>query len=297
MTGPETPMLDIATSTAWLNGRFLPLAEAQVPVLDRGFLFGDGVYEVIPVYGGRLLRPEAHLERLGRSLAATAIPDPHDRSGWMTLLGELIERNGGGDLGLYLQVTRGVAAKRDHAIPDRIIPTVFAMVMPMASRPAEIAEHGITAVTLPDTRWDLCHIKAITLLPNVLLKHEAAARGAAEALLVRDGHVIEATASNVFAIFDGTVVTPPLAAEMLSGVTRSLVLELAAEDGIATEERPLPVARLAACDELWVSSSTREVSPVTTLDGRPVGNGRPGPLWQRIDALYQAHKDALRRSG
>ncbi|HEY5720674.1 MAG TPA: aminotransferase class IV, partial [Gammaproteobacteria bacterium] len=196
---------------------------------------------------------------------------------------------------LYLQVTRGVAAKRDHAIAPGLQPTVFAMPMPLAPRPAEVASHGIAAVTLPDTRWDLCHIKAITLLPNVLLKHEAAARGAAEALLVRDGQVLEGTASNVFAVLDGALLTPPLAPAMLPGVTRALVLELAAANGIACREGPLPQARLGDCSELWISSSTREVSPVTTLDGKPVGDGRPGPLWRRVDALYQAFKDALRR--
>ena len=278
---------------AWLDGRLQPLAEARVPVLDRGFLFGDGVYEVIPVYAGRPCRMDEHLDRLGASLAATGIPDPHERAAWHALLGELVRANGGGDLALYLQVTRGVAPKRDHAIAPGLVPTVFAMAMPLPPRAPEVAAQGIRAVTLPDTRWALCEVKAITLLPNVMLKQQAATQGAGEALLVRDGLVIEATASNVFAVFDGTVVTPPRVPHMLTGITRNLVLELAAADGIETREEPLPADRLAAADELWVTSSTREVSPVTTLDDRPVGTGRPGPLWHRVDALYQAYKAGL----
>ena len=278
---------------AWLDGAFLPLAEARVPVLDRGFLFGDAVYEVIPVYGGRPCRMDEHLARLSASLAATAIPEPHDRTAWRDLLNRLVEANGGGDLALYLQVTRGVAPKRDHAIAPGLVPTVFAMAMPIAPRPPEVGERGLAAVTIADSRWARCQIKATTLLANVLHKREATEQDADDALLVRDGHVIEATASNVFAVLDGVVVTPPVDPVMLTGVTRNLVLELAAAGGIETREARLPVADLARASEVWLTSSTREVSPVTTLDGRPVGDGRPGPLWRRIDALYQEYKAAL----
>ena len=280
-------------TVAWLDGAFLPLAEARVPVLDRGFLFGDAVYEVIPVYGGRPCRMDEHLARLSASLAATAIPEPHDRATWRNLLGRLVEANGGGDLALYLQVTRGVAPKRDHAIAPGLVPTVFAMAMPIAPRPPELGERGLAAVTVADSRWARCQIKATTLLANVLHKREATEQDADDALLVRDGHVIEATASNVFAVLDGVAVTPPVDPVMLTGVTRNLVLELAAAGGIETREAPLPVADLARASEVWLTSSTREVSPVTTLDGRPVGDGRPGPLWRRIDALYQEYKAAL----
>lgn len=280
-------------TVAWLDGAFLPLAEARVPVLDRGFLFGDAVYEVIPVYGGRPCRMDEHLARLSASLAATAIPEPHDRATWRNLLGRLVEANGGGDLALYLQVTRGVAPKRDHAIAPGLVPTVFAMAMPIAPRPPELGERGLAAVTVADSRWARCQIKATTLLANVLHKREATEQDADDALLVRDGHVIEATASNVFAVLDGVAVTPPVDPVMLTGVTRNLVLELAAAGGIETREAPLPVADLARASEVWLTSSTREVSPVTTLDGQPVGDGRPGPQWRRIDALYQEYKAAL----
>lgn len=283
---PERPL-------AWLDGRLQPLDQARVPVLDRGFLFGDGVYEVIPVYGGHPCRMEQHLERLAASLAATAIPDPHDRAGWQRLLGELVAANGGGDLALYLQVTRGVAPVRDHAIAPGLVPTVFAMVMPLQPRTPQVAAQGIRAITLPDSRWALCQIKAITLLANVLHKQTATAQGADEALLVRDGLVIEATASNVFAVLDGVLVTPPIDPGMLTGVTRGLVLELADRDGIETRVAPLPAARLAGASEIWVTSSTREVSPVTSLDGAAVGDGRPGPLWRTIDRLYQEYKAGL----
>ncbi len=283
----DTPAL------AWLDGELLPLAEARVPVLDRGFLFGDAVYEVIPVYGGRPCRMDEHLERLSASLAATAIPEPHDRAAWRALLARLVEANGGGDLALYLQVTRGVAPKRDHAVAPGLVPTVFAMAMPIAPRPAAVIERGLAAVTVADSRWARCQIKATTLLANVLHKQEALDQGADDALLVRDGQVIEATASNVFAVLDGVAVTPPVDPGMLTGVTRNLVLELAARGGIETREAPLPARDLERASELWLTSSTREVSPVTTLDGRPVGDGRPGPLWRRIDDLYQAYKAAL----
>jgi D-alanine transaminase len=286
-------MSENAQTLAWLDGRLLPLDEARVPVLDRGFLFGDAVYEVIPVYGGRPCRMEEHLDRLDASLAATAIPAPHDRAGWRDLLGRLIEANGGGDLALYLQVTRGVAPKRDHAIAPGLVPTVFAMTMPIPPRASEVAENGIAAVTVADSRWLRCQIKATTLLANVLHKRKAAESGADDALLVRDGLVIEATASNVFAVLDGAVVTPPVDPGMLTGVTRNLVLELAAGDGIETLEAALPAERLPAASEIWVTSSTREVTPVTTLDGRVVGEGRPGPLWRRVDRLYQEYKAGL----
>ena len=280
-------------SIGWLDGRLLPLDEMRVPVLDRGFLFGDGVYEVIPVYGGHPCRMDEHLDRLATSLAATGIPDPHDRNGWRQLLGQVTDANGGGDLALYLQVTRGVAPKRDHAIAPGLVPTVFAMAMPLPERSTDAQQRGITAVTLPDTRWALCQIKATTLLANVLQKQQAAEQGAGEALLVRDGLVIEATASNVFAVLDGVLVTPPIDPGMLTGVTRGLVLELAAGAGIEYREAELPAERLPKASEIWVTSSTREMSPVTELDGRPVGNGRPGPLWRDIDRLYQEYKATL----
>ncbi len=281
---------------AWLDGTLLPLAEARVSVLDRGFLFGDAVYEVLPVYAGHPCRMDEHLERLAASLGATAIPDPYDRAGWRAVLGRVIEANDGGDLALYLQVTRGVAPKRDHAVAPGLVPTVFAMAMPLPPRTPELAARGLRAVTVTDSRWARCQIKATTLLANVLHKLQAGSQEADDALLVRDGHVIEATASNVFAVLDGVAVTPPVDPGMLTGVTRNLVLELAAAHGIETREAVLPLADLAAASEIWLTSSTREVVPVTTLDDRPVGDGRPGPLWRSVDRLYQDYKAALAAS-
>ncbi len=277
----------------YLNGRILPLAEACIPVMDRGFLFGDGVYEVIPVYGGRLFRLHEHLDRLANSLALIRLPDPLARDAWSDMLEELVARNGGGQQSLYLQVTRGVAPVRDHAFPDPIRPTVFAMVTPLVTPDAATLQRGIRAATVPDVRWDYCHIKAITLLPNVLLKQQALDGGASEAILIRDGNATEGSASNVFVVSDGTLITPPKSNLLLPGITRDLVVELARANALALEERPIPEALLRTASEVWVTSSTREVMPVVELDGTPVGDGKAGPVWHRVYALYSAYKRAV----
>ncbi|BBL76898.1 D-amino acid aminotransferase [Methylomagnum ishizawai] len=272
----------------YLNGEYLPLDQAKVPVLDRGFLFGDGVYEVIPVYGGRPFRLEEHLRRLGQSLAGIRMAQPLSDGEWAAIFERLID--GPGDQYIYLQVTRGVADKRDHAIPARIRPTVFAMVSPIAPIPLD----GIKAVTLDDIRWQCCHIKATTLLANVLLRQDAVDRGAAEAILVRDGFATEGAASNLFIVQDGSVVTPPKGHDILPGITRDLVLELARQHGLATQERRIRLEELKAAAEIWLTSSTREVLAVTELDGAKVGDGQPGPVWRRIQEIYQAYKQGLR---
>lgn len=279
--------------TVYLNGRFLPVDEARISVLDRGFVFGDGVYEVIPVYGGRLFRLEAHLERLDHSLAGIRFANPLPRDAWQALLEQLVERNGGGDQSLYLQVTRG-PAPREHAFPARVTPTVFAMSDPLGPIPERLRQ-GAAAITVEDIRWRLCHIKAITLLPNVLLRQQAIDRGAVEAIMLRDGEVTEGAASNVFMVRDGAVVTPPKSNLLLPGITRDLVVELCAANGIPIAETGVPEARLRNADEVWLTSSTKEVLPVVRLDEAPVGDGVPGPVWQRVIALYQAYKDAFRR--
>ena len=280
-----------------LDGALVPLAEARVSVLDRGFLFGDGVYEVIPAYGGRPFRLEAHLERLRRSLEAVGIPDPYGPERWQAVIDEVITANGGGDLAIYLQVTRGAAAARDHVPPDGIRPTILVMASPIAARPSEMAEAGVAAVRVEDIRWARCDIKGITLLANVLARREAARRGAQEAILVREGRVTEGAASTVFAVLDGEILTPPAGPELLPGITREVVLELAAAEGLRAREAPIKAADLDRAGEIWLSSSTREVVPVTRLDGAPVGDGRPGPLWRRIDAAYQALKTRHRAGG
>ncbi len=274
----------------YLNGTFMPLQDAKVSVMDRGFLFGDGVYEVIPVYGGKPFRLQEHLRRLDDSLRGIRMESPLSDSEWLRIFLNLIE--GPHDQYLYLQVTRGAAPKRDHAIPKGIEPTVFVMCSPITVIPPE----GVKAVTVPDVRWQWCHIKAITLLSNVLLRQEALDKGAIEGILVRDERVIEGAASNVFAVLDGVLVTPPKSNELLPGITRDLILELAEANGIAYAERQIPLDAFLKAEEIWLTSSTREILPVVTLDEAPVGNGQPGPVWQRMYQLYQDYKEALRNA-
>lgn len=272
----------------------MPLESVRISPLDRGFLFGDSVYEVIPSYAGQLFLLTEHLERLQRSLDAIRLESPLSFDQWRGMLEELVRRNEGDvpiDLGLYLQVTRGVAP-RDHAFPAGGPPTVFAMANPIAPLPDTIRQAGVAAVTGPDTRWSRCDIKATTLLANVLARQEAREQDAVEAILLRDGQVTEGAASNVFALVDGTLVTPPLASSLLPGVTRALVLRLAAQCGLDVVERDLSESQLRAADEIWLTSSTKELLPVCRLDGHPVGAGvRPG--WQAVHAAYQqAKRDA-----
>jgi D-alanine transaminase len=280
----------------YLNGKYLPVEQASVSVMDRGFIFGDGVYEVIPAYGGRLFRLEQHLERLGRSLAAIRLADPMAPADWRRCLQELVSRNGHGDQSVYIQITRG-AAPRDHAFPKDVQPTVYAASSPLKPQPAELAEQGVVAITLQDIRWQRCDIKAITLLANILLRQQAIDQGAVEAILVRDGLANEGAASNLFIVKDGSLVTPPKGPYLLPGITRDLILELAAVQGIAHHEASISVAELEQAEEVWLTSSTREILPVTTLNDQQVGIGRPGPLWRRMMAAYQKYKQALRECG
>ena len=281
-------------TTAYLNGTFLPLEDASVPVMDRGFLFGDGVYEVIPVYAGRLFRLAHHLQRLRNSLQAVHIDNPLADSDWENVLTELVSRNATPDQAVYLQVTRGVAAKRDHAFPADTQPTLFAMSTPMAASADIDSIAGAIAITLPDVRWKLCNIKAITLLPNVMLRQQAVDAGAVEAILIKDGYAIEGAASNVFIVKNGLLITPPNGPALLPGITRDLIIELAANHAIPFREADITEAELFAADEIWLSSSTREISPVTLLDDTVISAGKPGPLWKRMITLYQQYKAALR---
>ena len=283
--------------SVYLNGEFIPLAEARIPVMDRGFLFGDSVYEVIPAYGGRLFRLPQHLHRLEQSLHAIHMQNPMSRQNWETILGALAAQHPGTDQSIYLQVTRGVASARDHAIPAGLEPTIFAMSSPLPAPDPGIPARGIAAITLDDIRWRLCNIKATTLLPNVLLRQEAGERGALEAILIRDGLAVEGAASNLFIVDDGQLITPPKGEHLLPGITRDLVLELAAEAEIPYCEANITAERLDEADEIWLTSSTREIMPVTHLDDRPINNGRPGPLWRRMNELFQAYKEELRTKG
>lgn len=282
--------------TVYLNGEYMPAAEAKVSVLDRGFIFGDGVYEVIPVYGGRLFRLADHLQRLENSLQGIRLANPLSASEWQTMLTTLVEKNGRGDQSVYLQVTRGVA-RRDHAFPEATTATVFAMCNPLTPPDAKYLQHGISAISVEDVRWRHCHIKAITLLPNILMRQQAIDAGAQEAILINDaGIVTEGAASNVFIVRDGQIITPPIDGSLLPGITRVLILELATAQHIPFREATFGRADLESADEIWVSSSTKEILPVTELDGRPVGSGLPGPLWQQMIAHYQRYKASLRNA-
>lgn len=281
--------------TVYLNGEFMPDTEAHIPVLDRGFIFGDGVYEVIPVYGGNLFRFREHLQRLQNSLDALKIRNPLSENEWQQALTELINHNDGGDLSLYLQITRG-SAERDHAIPENSTPTVFAMCNKLKSLPIETIKNGVAAITLDDIRWQRCHIKAISLLPNVLLRQEALDRGAAEAILIRDGFATEGAASNLFAVINGVITTPPKSPLLLPGITRDLVLELVSNNNLPCQEKEISLEDLQQADEIWLTSSTKEILSVTQLNGKPVADGTPGPLYQRALALYQEYKQTLRQA-
>ncbi len=279
----------------YLNGEYLPLAKACVSVLDRGFLFGDGVYEVIPVYAGKLFRLAQHLERLERSLRAIRLTVPTNRGEWTSLLETLVEHNGGGDLSVYLQVTRGSAPQRDHLFPDHAQATLFAMATPLVEPDPALLATGIAAITVDDIRWRHCHIKAITLLPNLLLRQQAQDAGAGEALLVRDGLVTEGSASNLFMVLDNVLVTPPKTHLILGGITRDLVVELAQANALPCSERLIPERELIQAQELWVTSSIREIMPLVTLNQKPVGDGIAGPVWYKMQGLYSAFKRSLSR--
>ena len=281
----------------YLNGEFFPLAEAKVSVLDRGFVFGDGVYEVIPVYSRRAFRLDEHLQRLQKSLNSVRIDNPHDASTWTEIVNTIIARNETDDQYLYLHVTRGVA-KRDHAFPNPpVTPTVFVMSYPLSTPLPTLLQKGVSAITAVDNRWLRCDIKAISLLPNVLLRQAAADAGCAETIMIRDNEFMtEGAASNIFVVKNGTLLAPPKNNLMLPGITYDVVLELAEAHGIPHQIRKILKEELLTADELLMTSSTKEVLPITLLDGQPVGNGRPGPMFEKLHQLYQTFKrDVMRQ--
>jgi D-alanine transaminase len=275
--------------TCYLNGRFLPIEEASIPVLDRGFIYGDGVYEVIPVYDREPFHLDRHLARLARSLASVRIANPHDAAAWETLIRTLIGHHAGTEQSIYLQVTRGVA-KRDHAFPKDTPPTVFMMSNPLVTPSPALVASGVAAVTATDNRWFRCDVKSTSLLANVLLRQFAVDHGGAEAVLLRDGFLTEGSSSNIFVVRDGVVATPARSHLMLTGITLDVVADVAAAGGIPFEMRDVHESEVRNADELWLASSTREVLAITTLDGRPVGNGAPGPMFHRLYRLFQDHK-------
>jgi D-alanine transaminase len=277
--------------TVYLNGQFLPLEEAKVSVLDRGFIYGDGVYELVPVYGRRPYRLRQHLARLQRSLDGIRLANPHTDAEWEAIIAGLIGRMTFADQGVYLQVTRG-AAKRDHAFPAGVAPTVFMMSNPLALPSREQIERGVAVVTAADERWLHCDLKTISLLGNVLARQLAVDAGATETVLFRNGYLTEASASNVLLVRDGVIVAPPKDNQILPGITYDVAFELAREGGLPIEVRPVPKDEALAADEMWLSSSTKEVLAVTSLDGRPFGGGKPGPVFRKVHALFQASKIA-----
>lgn len=282
--------------TVYLNGVFMPIEQASIPVLDRGFIFGDGVYEVIPVYSHRPFRLGEHLLRLQHSLDGIRLANPHTSNEWAALIGELVARNEAADQYLYVHITRGVA-KRDHAFPNPPVPpTVFMMSNPLVPPSAALLESGVAAVTAQDNRWLRCDIKAISLLPNVLLRQAAVDAGCMETVLIRDNSFMtEGAASNIFVAKDGVLLAPPKDHLMLPGITYDVVLELAQANGIPCEVRRIEVDEVRSADELLLTSSTKEVLPITRLDGQPVGTGKPGAMFSRLYALYQNFKQEVMR--
>jgi D-alanine transaminase len=275
-----------------LDGQQLLLTEARVSPLDRSFLFGDGIYEVIPVYGGRLFRPQSHFDRLGRSAAAIRLTNPHPSAKWQAMLQQLIAANGGGDQYVYLQLSRGAEHGRNHAPLPQIPPTVFAYCSPWPAVAAATLSDGLACITAQDTRWARCDIKSVALLANVLLRQLAVDANASETILLRDGEMLEGSASTVHIVRDGTLITPPNSTHLLPGTTRSVVEELADSLGIARRDARISEAELRGADEIWLAAATREVQPVTRLDGAPVGTGAPGKVWRRIYDAYQQLKKA-----
>jgi len=280
----------------YLNGEYKPLNEACVPVLDRGFLFGDGVYEVIPVYSGKPFRVDQHLDRLQHSLDAIRLRNPMTREQWIGVIDGLIRRNtGDGDAAVYLQITRGVMEKRDHGFNGSLEPTVLLTCQPMNYPLQQSDTAGGRAITLEDSRWQDCHIKSTNLLPNVLLRQQALDAGADEAILIRDGRAIEGSASNLFIVKDEVIKTPPRQRCMLGGITRDLILELCNENHLLAREIDISEDELHDADEIWMTSSTREILPITTLNQHKVGKGLTGPVWAEVIRLYQDYKQQVMR--
>jgi D-alanine transaminase len=270
----------------YLNGDYLPLAEARVSPLDRAFLFGDAVYEVLPIYASRPFRLREHLDRLNCSLAGIRMTAPLAHAGWAELCRELISRNSAHDAYLYLQVTRGAEFGRNHAWPVDLKPTLFAYVTALEPLPPSVLEQGVSAVTATDTRWARRDIKSTSLLANILLKKLCADAGAFETILLENGELTEGSSTTVHVVKDGIIHTPPNGHHVLPGTTRDVVTELAARLRWRSESGRVSEAHLRAADEIWLAFSTRGVLPVATLDGAPIGTGKPGPLFKRMHAAF-----------
>jgi D-alanine transaminase len=281
--------------TAYLNGQFLPIEDAKISPLDRGFLFGDGGYEVIPVYSRRPFRIDEHLRRLQITLDGIRLPNPHSLDEWRRLVERIIADNDFSDQSVYIQVTRGADSKRDQAFPAGVQPTTFIFTAPLVTPSAAQRETGIAVVSALDNRWLRCDLKTVALLANVLLRQQAIDAGCVETIMLRDGYLTEGAASNIFVVREGLLLAPPKDHRMLPGITYDVVLELAARHGMPHEVREISEAEVRSADELWMTSSTKEVLPITTLDGKPVGTGKPGPAAARMYAWYCAFRDEVMR--
>jgi D-alanine transaminase len=279
----------------YLNGQWVSLDEARIPVLDRGFLFGDGVYELIPVYARKAFRMEEHLRRLQHSLDGIRLQNPHSLAEWIQLIEQLIASQTYDNQSIYMQVTRGVAP-RDHAFPKGVAPTVLLMANPLYDPSREQIENGVSAITGKDIRWGRCDLKTLNLLPNVLGRQAAVEQGCVETVMFRDGILTEGAASNIFVVKRDAILAPVKDHRMLPGITYDVVLELAAENGMTSRVGDIAEAEVRAADELWLTSSSREVQAIVTLDGKAVGTGRPGPVYRRMYALYQEFKRALTKA-
>ncbi|MDB5762196.1 MAG: aminotransferase class family protein [Herminiimonas sp.] len=275
----------------YLNGAMTPLSKATIPVLDRGFIFGDGIYEVIPIYGRKPFRSEQHMARLFRSLAAIGMPNPHSKEQWMELIGKVVAAHPADDQMVYMQVTRGVA-KRAHAFPQEVTPTVFIMTNPIVLPSAQARADGVACVSMEDKRWLRCEIKSTSLLGNVLAAQNAAENDAVEAIQFRDGFLTEASSSNVWIVKNGKLMGPPKDNLILEGIRYGLIEELCAAKGIPLEARRIARVEVFAADEVLLSSATKEVLPVASIDGQAIGNGKPGPIYQQLYAAYQEAKAA-----
>lgn len=277
---------------AYLNGEYLPLDECKVSVLDRGFLFGDAIYELIPIYQGKPFHLEAHFARLRRSIEQVSLQNPFDDQGWLAIINTLIAKSGLQNLYVYLQVTRGVAP-RDHAFPASATPTVFAMIGNWPQLDPSVYSQGVTAVTVPDIRWDRCDIKVTSLLANVLTRQHAVQQQAIEAILIRDGKVLEGAATNIFVVANEQVYTAPKNNLILPGITRDVVVQLAQDNNIPLQETAATEAQLTSASEVWMTSSTKECLPITQINGQAVGDGKPGKIWRQVYDLFQVYKQSL----
>ncbi|MFC5609867.1 D-amino acid aminotransferase [Variovorax soli] len=288
-------MAQLPDTLCYLNGEYTPLNQAKVSVLDRGFIFGDGIYDVVPVYGRKLFRFAQHLARLERNLGKLRIPNPHTSDEWLERCRKLIAAHASEDQMIYIQVTRGVAV-RDHVMPQGIAPTVFIMASAMKLPSAQAVREGVACVTAEDFRWERGDIKSTSLLGNVMARQVSADAGATETILFRERQLTEASSSNVWIVRDGAVYGVPKSEHVLEGIRYELIRELCEQEGIPFALQPIDAAQVHGADELMISSASKEVLPVVLLDGQPIGNGQPGPVFQRLYSAYQGAKAAQSRA-